>query len=62
VKVVVDTEACAGHARCFARAPDIYDLDDDGYCAITELEVPAGSEQAAAEGARACPEKAITVI
>jgi ferredoxin len=61
VKVVVKTDACAGHARCFARAPEIYDLDDDGYSAITELEVPAGSEQAAAEGARACPENAITV-
>jgi len=62
VKIVVETGACAGHARCFARAPEIYDLDDDGYCAVTELEVPAGSEQAAAEGARACPEKAIKVI
>jgi ferredoxin len=61
VKVRVDQAKCSGHARCNAIAPDIYELDDVGYCAITELTVPAGLEELAVKGSEACPERAITV-
>ena len=62
MKILVDAEACAGHARCHALSPEIYDIDDDGYCAITELEVPVELEENATQGARACPERAITIL
>jgi ferredoxin len=61
VKVLVDQARCNGHARCNAAAPDIYELDDLGYCAISELTVPAGREEAALKGAEDCPERAISV-
>jgi ferredoxin len=61
VKVTVDFERCAGHARCNAVAPEVYPVDDAGYCAITELTVSAQLEDQAQAGARACPEEAITV-
>lgn len=61
MKVFVDTFKCSGHARCNIAAPDVYELDDLGYCAITELEVPEGLEAAAQAGADACPERAITI-
>ena len=61
MKVRVDKAKCSGHARCNATAPDIYEIDDMGYCAITELAVPAGLEEAAEQGAAACPERAITI-
>ena len=61
MKVRVDQAKCSGHARCNDAAPDIYELDDMGYCAITELTVPAGLEEAAAQGAKACPERAISI-
>jgi ferredoxin len=61
MKVTVDKDKCTGHARCNATAPDVYQLDDLGYCAVTELTVPAGLEQQATAGAGACPERAITV-
>ena len=61
MKIVVDKSRCSGHARCAATAPDLYVLDDDGYVDITELEVPAGMEKQAQDGAAACPERAITL-
>lgn len=43
-------------------APDLFPLDEVGYSAIIDLEVPSGSEEAAHLGADACPERAITVV
>ncbi len=61
MKIAVDKDRCTGHARCYATAPDVYQLDDLGYCAITELTVPPELEQQASAGAGACPERAITI-
>jgi ferredoxin len=62
MKIVIDQDKCRGHARCNALAPDLFELDDLGYVAIAELGVPEGSEQAARDGARGCPERAITIL
>lgn len=61
MKISIDTAACSGHARCAAAAPQLFRLDDDGYAVPFEGEVPAGLEEAARDGERACPERAITV-
>lgn len=61
MKVTVDTAKCTGHARCNAVAPEVYELDDLGYCNITATEVAPEHESAARDGAAACPERAITV-
>lgn len=62
MKVVVDKNKCSGHARCAAVAPEFYVLDADGYLSITEKTVAAGMEDIARRGARACPERAITIV
>jgi ferredoxin len=59
--VSLDQSKCSGHARCNAVAPEVYPLDDAGYCNIEELTVPAGLEQSARDGAAACPERALTI-
>ncbi|MGW2824361.1 ferredoxin [Streptomyces sp. NPDC001443] len=61
MKITVNTRLCSGHARCAATAPDLYRLDDNGYALPVEAGVPADLEQQAREGARACPEHAITI-
>jgi ferredoxin len=61
MRISVDAQRCSGHARCNAAAPDIYELNDDGYSAIRQLDVPAGMEAAASAGAAVCPEQAITI-
>ena len=62
MKIQIDKNRCVGHARCAAVAPEIYTLDDVGYIAVTQLEVPAGQEALARRGARACPERIITIL
>lgn len=61
MKVRVDKDKCTGHARCAVFGPDIYELDDNGYCAIDVLEVPPGLEDQARAGVANCPERAITI-
>ena len=62
MRVIVDRSRCQGHARCWNEAEHVYLLDDDGYSAVGELDVPAHLEPAARRGADACPERAITII
>jgi ferredoxin len=62
MKIAVDHEACTGHGRCYTLAAELYECDDDGYCATDELEVPVELEAEARRGAAACPERAITII
>ena len=61
MKIKVDQDRCAGHARCAAVAPELYELDENGYIAFREKAVPPGLEAQAQRGARACPERIITV-
>lgn len=61
MRVEVDPNLCMGHAQCNAVAPDVYDLDDDGYCVIHKNEVASELVEQARDGAAACPEQAITV-
>jgi ferredoxin len=60
VRVTVDSARCTGHARCYALAPEAFDLDDDGYALVTEraVDVPGVDLHTAAAS---CPEQAITV-
>jgi ferredoxin len=61
VRVEVNMNICEGHGQCNAVAPEVYDLDDGGYCLIHNPEVPSDLESEAQAGARACPVQAITV-
>jgi ferredoxin len=61
MRIRIEKSACVGNARCAAVAGDLYPLDDDGYIAVDQIDVPAGEEQLARRGARACPERIIFV-
>lgn len=61
MKVTLDRAACSGHARCFAVAPEVYEIDDEGFNAIDEADVPPDLESSARDGAEACPEHAIII-
>lgn len=62
MRIEVDPDVCTGHGRCYSLAPDVYEADDDGYCATRSLDVRPELEQQARQGASNCPERAITVI
>ena len=61
MKIRLDRARCAGHAQCHATAPEMFPIDDEGYCTITELEVSPAEEAKARAGADACPEIALLV-
>ncbi len=62
MKLLIDKKACVGNARCAAISEELFPLDEDGYIAVTEVDVPPGMEALASRGARACPERIIEVI
>lgn len=62
MRVSVDNDLCSGHARCWATAPEIFTIDDDGYSNIgVGREVPPGMEDRARAGVSACPERALRI-
>jgi ferredoxin len=61
MKIHIKKIACVGNARCAAVSEQLFPLDDVGYIAVEEIDVPAGKEELARRGARACPERIIHV-
>lgn len=61
MKIRIDKASCVGNARCAAISETLFPLDDDGYIAVSEIDVPPGQEQLARRGARACPERIIVI-
>ena len=63
MKIVVSPELCTGHARCEAVAGRVYATDPAAGCVLpVDGPVPPEHEAAAIRGARACPERAISVL
>ena len=61
MKIRIDKASCVGNARCAAVSESLFPLDEDGYIAVTEIDVPPGQEQLARRGARACPERIMVI-
>lgn len=67
MKITFDRSLCQGHNRCYSLAPELFDVDDEGY-AILRTDavgddgiVPAELERKAQLCADNCPEYAIAV-
>jgi ferredoxin len=62
MRVHVDQEKCQGHNRCYALAPELFDVDDYGTASeIGDGTVPPGLEDKARLAVANCPEYAITI-
>ena len=62
MRVEVDAEKCQGHNRCFALAPELFDVDDYGTAiVIGDGTVAPDLADKARLAAANCPEFAITV-
>jgi len=63
VRIRVDPDKCQGHGRCYALAPELFDVDDYGQStAVGDGTVPAGLEGRARLAVDNCPEYAVEVI
>ncbi|WP_066515999.1 ferredoxin [Sphingobium cloacae] len=62
MKIIVHKEKCQGHARCWAKAPQIFELDDEGYIMPGDIDVAEEDERLAWKGAKSCPERALEIL
>ena len=63
MKLVLDTTACQGYGLCQNAAPELIDLDDDGYAELLlgDGSVPGGQDVNAHQAAAMCPAQALMV-
>ncbi len=62
MKVSIDPALCQGHSRCFALAPELFDVDDYGMASVIgDGTVPPALQHKARLAMSNCPEFAITI-
>jgi ferredoxin len=62
VRVRVDAEKCQGHNRCYAIAPELFDVDEYGNAhELNDGAVPTELEDKARTAVANCPEYAISI-
>ncbi|MBQ0923526.1 ferredoxin [Saccharopolyspora endophytica] len=61
MRISIDFDKCSGHARCVARAPELFDVDDDGNSFVLVDEVDEADVEDAHKAVDVCPERAISV-
>ena len=63
MRVHLDSEKCQGHNRCYALAPELFDVDDFGQAVLlVEGELPEELHAKARLAAANCPEYAIKIV
>ena len=62
MRVIVDTNACTGHGRCYSLSPDVFDSDDEGHSVIRVEHVEGDLLRSAESAVANCPERAISLI
>jgi len=62
MRVILDDEKCQGHNRCYALAPELFDVDDYGQAVVIgDGAVAPEQVDAARLAVPNCPEFAITI-
>jgi ferredoxin len=62
MRVHVDVDKCQGHNRCYALAPELFDVDDYGMAVVVgDGAVPPELEEKARLAVANCPEYAISI-
>ncbi len=61
MRLELDQDACQGHGRCYALAPELFEADERGHCRLLIDLVPDGLESSARDGVDNCPERALTL-
>ena len=61
MKVILDADACTGHGRCYAIAPEVFGPDDMGHCEVLVAEPLRHQAEAARSAVATCPEDALRI-
>ena len=59
MKVEIIKDACIGCGACPAICPDIFEIGDDGYAFVKNINVPDNLKDDAEDAANGCPTAAI---
>lgn len=63
MRLHLDAEKCQGHNRCYALAPELFDVDDYGQAVLLiDGELPPELHDKARLASANCPEFAIKVL
>ncbi len=63
MKILIDSQRCQGHGRCYDLSPDLFGEDDEGYGQVLSGDVvPADKENDARRAEANCPEHAIELL
>ena len=60
--VVRVSDECVGVGQCVTIAPEVFDLDDDGYSRTRVGTVPADQREQVLRAVSSCPTGAIEVV
>ncbi|HEY2509160.1 MAG TPA: ferredoxin [Streptosporangiaceae bacterium] len=63
MKLLINTELCQGHGRCYDLAPDLFGEDEEGFGQVLgDGPVPPDAEREARLAVANCPEHAIELV
>lgn len=64
MRVSVNDARCQGHARCVFFAPEVFEIDDEGYSKVRPSveTVPAELQEKVRKACANCPELAIVIV
>ena len=59
MRIKVDFDLCQGHANCMGEAPDVFQVDDNGFLNILQEEPPEALREKVELAVKYCPTGAI---
>jgi ferredoxin len=59
--VQVELDLCIAAGRCVAVAPEVFDVDENGFVVLLRERLESGTVDSAYTAAMVCPGRAITV-
>ncbi|MEM7435696.1 MAG: ferredoxin [Myxococcota bacterium] len=62
MEIRVDFDLCQGHAVCMGEAPEVFQVDDNGYLTILQDHPPEEVHDKVELAAKYCPTGAITLV
>jgi ferredoxin len=61
VRITIDQNLCEGHSQCYFVAPELFNVDKQGYGVVLVEDVDDSMRELATRAANSCPERAIRV-
>lgn len=58
----IDSKRCQGHGRCYTLAPELFDVDEEGYGIVRVVDVGSDQFQLLDRAIAECPERAISRV